>query len=237
MRNRKPETTIPPEMLSTGNNSPPVLLYGWPFNDDYFLEYARHHRISFETDPKHQEWLGCPTLEFNFGDVTEAHLQRKNVVNYLRIMARWTVVNKFRRATGQRLEIGRPFSFRYSKILYMWTNYNMDEEYHDFGRPDRYDKVVELLGTAMNECLPEGQKTELKWWWSWDDNDVVCCLLPSGLMPTMLSRAVGCLAGYRLACCPNPFIIGDVSWWFVMLCCPRCPLYHLPRLSSTAIFI
>ncbi|KAM5540696.1 hypothetical protein V8D89_005727 [Ganoderma adspersum] len=175
MRNRKPETTIPPEMLATGKNSPPVLLYGWPFKDDYFLEYARRHRISFETDPKHQEWLGCPTLEFNFGDVTEVHLQRKNVVNYLRIMARWTVVNKFRRATGQRLEIGRPFSFKYSKILYMWTNYNMDEEYNDFGRPDRYDKVVGLLGSAMNECLPEGQETKLKWWWSWDENDV--CVL------------------------------------------------------------
>ena len=173
MRNRKPETTIPPEMLATGNNAPPVLLYGWPFKDDYLVEYAKRHRLSFETDPKHQEWLGCPTLEFNFADVTEAHYQRKNVANYLRLMARLVVIPKFCRATGQRLEVGRPFSLKYPKILYMWTNYNMDDEYDDFGRPDRYDKVVNFLNTAMNECLPEGKKTELQWWWSWDDNDVV----------------------------------------------------------------
>ncbi|PIL36439.1 hypothetical protein GSI_00128 [Ganoderma sinense ZZ0214-1] len=172
MRNRGPETTIPPEMLSNGKNRPPVLLYGWPFKPDHLVEYAKRHRISFETDPKHQEWLGCSTLEFNFADVTEDHYKKKNIVNYLRPKANMVVLNKLLRETGQGLEIGRPFSFKYPKILYMWTNYNMDEEYDDFGRPDRYDKLIGFLNTVMNECLPEGEKSELQWWWSWDDNDV-----------------------------------------------------------------
>ncbi|PIL36475.1 hypothetical protein GSI_00164 [Ganoderma sinense ZZ0214-1] len=178
MRNRKPQTTISPDMLANGKNSPPVLLYGWPFKADYLVDYAKRHRLSFETDAKHQEWLGCPTLEFNFADVTEAHYQRENV-NYLRIMARITVLPELMRGSKHPLWIGRPLSFKYSKILYMWTNYNMDEECDDCGRPDRYDKVIDFLDTAMNECLPEGQKSKLQWWWSWDDNDVVRALLRS----------------------------------------------------------
>ncbi len=79
-------------MLSTGKNSPLVLIYGCSFKDDYLVAYAKRHRLLFEPDVKHRDWLGCPTPEFNFADVTEDNYRRKNVVSYLRIMARMIVL-------------------------------------------------------------------------------------------------------------------------------------------------
>ncbi|KAI1792560.1 hypothetical protein LXA43DRAFT_1060555 [Ganoderma leucocontextum] len=121
MRNCRPERTIPPEMLATGNNSPPVLLYGWPFKDDYLVEYAKHHRLSFEPTPKHREWLGCTTPEFNFAD----------------------------------------------------EHYQLLAHHGSHGRCPQAYTCDWAEARAVNECLPEGKKTELKWWWSWDDNDVL----------------------------------------------------------------
>ena len=69
---------------------------------------------------------------------------------------------------------GRPISLEWGFILYVWTNYNIRERYLRDGlcRNGRFERTKEILDKAMNSCKPEGKRTELRWWWSFDDNDI-----------------------------------------------------------------
>ena len=59
--NRKLMKAITQEWLATRRNKPPVLLYDWPFNGHYFLEYTKRHRLSLRLSEQTLQLLGCPT--------------------------------------------------------------------------------------------------------------------------------------------------------------------------------
>ncbi|TBU52890.1 hypothetical protein BD310DRAFT_888743 [Dichomitus squalens] len=171
--NRKPREKIPPRLFGSRGRNPPLLLYGWTFNLDYFLEYAKRHRLTLEVSEEARKWLGCATKTFNFGDATEEHYRDEQLLQEMCHAARFVSVGHLRRSTGFVFEIGRPLSLEWDRILYVWTNYDIEEKYFGYGfsRKGRFEAAKKIVDEAMNECLPDGKKSELLWWWSFD-NDV-----------------------------------------------------------------
>ncbi|TBU36370.1 hypothetical protein BD309DRAFT_1072060 [Dichomitus squalens] len=174
--NRKPTENITPKPLGGHGRSPPLLLYGWTLNHDYFLEYAKRHRLTLKVSEEARKRLGCATKKFNFGDVTEEHCRDKLLLDELRLRtaARFVSVCHLRKASGFEFTKERPLSLEWDRILYVWTNYDIEEKYFSYGfsQKGRFEEAKKVMDEAMNECLPEGQKSELLWWWSFDDNDV-----------------------------------------------------------------
>ena len=84
------------------------------------------------------------------------------------------------------LEVGRPFSLEWERILYIWTNYNIEKVYDKLAYNGKFERIRKILDDAMNECLPDGKRTELQWWWSFDDNEVVSIIRPN---PWIVPRA------------------------------------------------
>ena len=82
--NRKPRKNINRKLLGSSGNEPPVLLYSWPFPKDYFIEYAKRHRLSAKLSEQTLQRLGCQMEEFNFGDMTEEHYRDENLLAILR---------------------------------------------------------------------------------------------------------------------------------------------------------
>ena len=76
--------TITQEWLPSRDNKPPVLLYGWPFDCNYFLGCAKQHRLSARFSEQTLQRLGCQTEKFNFGDMTEEHYRDENLLAILR---------------------------------------------------------------------------------------------------------------------------------------------------------
>ena len=79
--------TITQEWLPSRDHKPPVLLYGWPFDCNYFLGCAKQHRLSARFSEQTLQRLGCQMEEFNFGDLTEEHYQDENLITILRSAA------------------------------------------------------------------------------------------------------------------------------------------------------
>ncbi|KAI0752892.1 hypothetical protein C8Q80DRAFT_483752 [Daedaleopsis nitida] len=174
MASRPPRKNISPRLFSSNSKTEsPLLYYGWPFKERYLIEYAKRHHLSFRPPNPLRTKLGCGE-EFNFAEITEAHFSDKKLITGLRCIARVLSLTKLIKATGAELVVGRPFTFDYPYILVMWTNYNIEKQYGWLGAFGKYDKVVKILDDAMNEYC-HGQRTNLHWWWSWE-NDVVCSL-------------------------------------------------------------
>ena len=173
MANRPPKTKITRDLLPSYGYEPPALLYGWPFKRDYFVKYAQRHWLSVdEITEKYRERLGCPTNSFNFGDLTEEQARDPDLMRGLCLGARIISVQHLIGMTGLMLEVGRPFSLELERILYIWTNYNIEKVYDKLAYNGRFERIRKILDDAMNECLPDGERIELQWWWSFDDNEV-----------------------------------------------------------------
>ena len=163
--NRKPRKNINRELFGSSGNDPPVLLYGWPFTKDYFIEYAKRHRLSAKLAEQTLQRLDCPTEGFNFGDLTEKHYRDENLVTILRSAAILTSTRHLRDSIRVAFQIGRPLSLEWDKILFVWTNYNYEEKYRCNGLAlkGRFERAKKFVNEAMNECFPEGKRTELRW--------------------------------------------------------------------------
>ncbi|TBU21742.1 hypothetical protein BD311DRAFT_771646 [Dichomitus squalens] len=172
--NRKPRPIIPPKLLGGHGRKPPLLLYGWTFDSDYFLGLTKRYGLILKVSEGARKQLGCATKRFNFADVTEEHCRDEQLLDELRRAARFVSVSHLTGLAGIPFEIGRSLSLEWDSIIYAWTNYDADEKYFGYGlsQKGRFERAKKLMDEAMNECLPEGQKSELLWWWSFDDNDV-----------------------------------------------------------------
>ncbi|KAI0752890.1 hypothetical protein C8Q80DRAFT_1148991 [Daedaleopsis nitida] len=167
--NRPPKKNISSKLLAGRSRKPPLLYYGWPFQDEYMLRYARRHSLSYRPSKDMRRVLNCGE-EFNFADLTDKQLADKSLVFGLTHIARLVVLTELIGATGTPLELGRPFSLEWESILVLWTNYNVEERYTPMEVYNTCDKIVKKLTKAMNEEKDQGERTKLRWWWSWDNN-------------------------------------------------------------------
>lgn len=68
-----PLKTLTPDDLPQSGKEVPHRLYGWPFSEDYMLDYARRHRLVFHVIPYYRKVFGDDY--FNYGDITDDHLR------------------------------------------------------------------------------------------------------------------------------------------------------------------
>ncbi|KAI0746334.1 hypothetical protein C8Q80DRAFT_1219822 [Daedaleopsis nitida] len=171
INNREPRRTIPVRLLGSSGNKPPLLLYGWPFKENYLVDYAKRHNLTYELTPESLVRAALGGSDgLRFADLTDEHYRTEPLMDFIRGIARRVVLSKLIRATGLLLDTGRPLSLEWPSMLVMYTNYDVEEQYAPLEQMDNYDQVLEILDKAMNDD-PAAPRLEPMWWWSWN-NDV-----------------------------------------------------------------
>ena len=108
---------------------------------------------------------------FNFGDLTEEHLNDGPLRKYLQLIARMRVLGYFARNTGAVLTIERHIALETSWMLVLWNNYNVADKFASFQALNNWEQSKTFLNEAMNECLPHGsESSEPLWWWSFEND-------------------------------------------------------------------
>ncbi|RDX41258.1 hypothetical protein OH76DRAFT_1489642 [Lentinus brumalis] len=168
--NRKPRKNIPSRLLASSGNSVPYLLYGWPFNQDNMIQYAKRHSLVYQTTENNRAAFGGVD-EFNFNQITDDHLKNHSWMrSYGRIATR-LVLRKLIKATGLHVELGRPFTFEYDNMLVLWSNRSIEQYAAIPMMLGTFERGKTIIEAAVREINP-GKKVELSWWWSWNGNDV-----------------------------------------------------------------
>ena len=70
--------------------------------------------------------------------------------------------------TGNNLEDARPYSLDWDGLLYIYTNYNAEEERELLEDLGLFDRVIEVMDEAMNEGW-KGERSKLQWWYTFSD--------------------------------------------------------------------
>lgn len=175
MAARPPLKVLGPNDLPGPHNdhSAPRRIYGWPFSEEYTLEYARRHGLVFSVPQ------GCRSefdgkAEFNFADLTDDHLADEESLPHLRRIATLRVLNHLRENTGAALSVERPISLERQWLFVLWSTEDVEEMYWMYRRIGNWRKLEAFIDAAMNECLPEGceRRSSLEWWWSREKNEV-----------------------------------------------------------------
>ncbi|RPD70690.1 hypothetical protein L226DRAFT_224211 [Lentinus tigrinus ALCF2SS1-7] len=170
MNNRKPRKNLPQRLLASSGNRVPYLLYGWPFKKDHMVHYARRHKLIYPTTKNNRAAFGG-IEEFHFDSLTDDDMKDESrMVSYRRIAAS-LVITRLIEATGFHIELGRPFSFDYDEMLVLWSNHTFEEYVAMPAHLGLFEKGKAIIDAAMNEGNT-GKKVELRWWWSWDGNDM-----------------------------------------------------------------
>ena len=147
----------------------PHFLYGWAFNRAWTLEVARRRRLTFDVDRSFRRHLGGCEI-FNFGDVTEDHLNLPSLRKYLGELALRSVCAYIRRETHARFTLEQPVSDKWDRILVLWTNYDIRESYRRFQINATWADVEDFMDELMNEGLSsDSERSKAMWWWSFDN--------------------------------------------------------------------
>ena len=147
-------------------------MYGWAFKSDYMLKLARlRRRLSFPGFEGFHKILGKKD-EYNFGDLTEEQLSNEQLSLPLENIAIQVVLGRFAEKTGLIYYVDRPVSFEWPEMLVLWTNYDVEDRYAWFALLENWEEMRDFLDEEMNVCRPEGERMELQWWWSYE-NDLV----------------------------------------------------------------
>lgn len=161
-----PLKTLTADDLPGPGKDVPYRLYGWPFSEDYMLDYARRHRLVFTVIPYYQKIFGDVDY-FNYGDVTDDHLADEQLFHHLRRKSLLDVMAYFQREGGAfDLRIDLPLSQEWRRILVVWSTKDYEEMYNGYKWYGDWSKVEKFIDDALNECLPEGceRRTSLAWW-------------------------------------------------------------------------
>ena len=164
----------PPCKVLTMNDLPqpgktvPHRLYGWPFTEDYMLDYARRHRLVFTVSPRHRIRFGGKD-QYNYGDLTDEDLADEKLVLCLRRRAILDVRLHFLRDGGAiDLQISSLVSQEWPWMFVLWSTRDYEQKYATYQMFGCWETVEKFIDNALNECLPEGcdRRTSLEWWWS-----------------------------------------------------------------------
>ncbi|KAI0689765.1 hypothetical protein C8T65DRAFT_746049 [Cerioporus squamosus] len=170
MNNRKPRKSIPSRLLASSGNRVPYLLYGWPFNQNDMIYYAKRHSLVYHTTENNRAaWGGVD--EFHFDQLPDGDLKNDpRMLSFARI-ATHLVLRRLIKATGLHLELGRPFTFEYDNMLVLWSNHSFEEYSAVPAMLGTFEKGKTIIEAALRE-INAGKKVQLRWWWSWNGNDV-----------------------------------------------------------------
>ena len=148
----------------------PRFLFGWTFNRAWTLELARRRRLTFKVERSFRRHLGGNET-FNFGDVTEDHLNLPSLRRYLGEVAFRRVRSYIQGETHAYFTIKQPVSDKWNRMFVLWTNYDMRESYRGFLITATWSQVKDFMDELMNEGLPsDSDRSESLWWWSHDNN-------------------------------------------------------------------
>ena len=167
MANRPPRNALPLKLLPRPGYKPPLYHYGFPYTNEYALDYARRHHLTIPIADEDREAFGGRTI-LDMADLTNSWIEADEEIRAFASVSRTLMLKHLSDKCGFVLGQGRPFSMEWDGIVSLWSNYNVEERFELC--PD-YEKVVDILKGAMNET--EGHKSKkAQWWFDWD-NDVV----------------------------------------------------------------
>ena len=143
------------------------------------LLLARRRRLIFTVPKSFRRFFEVDDDDtFNFGDLTEEHLNNPPLRKFLQGIASAKVITYFGRKTGVLLSIERPIALDSAVMLALWSNYDVAEKSAPFRVLYDWEQSKTFLNDAMNECLPYGSEpSELLWWWSMKNGWVSFCRL------------------------------------------------------------
>nr|VWP01428.1 Neutral alpha-glucosidase AB [Ganoderma boninense] len=166
--NRAPQKDIGVSELAINGETPPLWRFGFPFKDEYALEYARRHSLKIEiVEADREAFDGREVLDFSETDDT--WMEDEEIASFLICASRSLMMEDLRRRCGLLLEVGRPFTFEWDGLVSLWSNYDIREQFRLCGR-SKYDKVIKILEEAMNEGK-QYPDSFCEWWFDWN-NDV-----------------------------------------------------------------
>ena len=169
-----PLAILPPEYLPhlDGGAGAPHFLFGWAFDRSRFLDIARRRRLTFDVEPCYRRRLDSSDT-FNFGDLTEDHLSKPKLVEYLHNAAFVFLYSYILQQTHAQFTIRPMLSSRWKSMFALWTNYDIKEKYSTFKVLTKWPKVKKFMNEILNEGLPPGsERSEPLWYWSVDNNFV-----------------------------------------------------------------
>ncbi|TBU57303.1 hypothetical protein BD310DRAFT_929762 [Dichomitus squalens] len=166
MANRPPRDVLPRKLLPGPDRKPPLYHYGFPYTDQYALDYVRHHHLTMAIADEDRDAVGGRTV-LDMADLDDAWLAAdKDIRGFASSMSPFLMVKDLSQKCRFTLSNGRPFSLEWDGIISLWTNYNFDERYAYC--PDD-EKVIKIVTDALAEV--EGRRSlKAKWWFDWDNN-------------------------------------------------------------------
>ena len=175
---RPPRKTLREEDFpGAGPCDPPHFIYGWAYDEDYMIAYARQHKLTFVVVPSISARFGGKT-EYNYGDLTDEDLTHEPLLLTLRRQSATDALSHFVEHTGASLTVKRPLSPKYKRMVVLWSNYNVEDKFAEYEFLGTWKTVFAFLDNAMNECILSGaERAELQWYWS-TENQVVSFLVP-----------------------------------------------------------
>ncbi|KAI0310365.1 hypothetical protein OF83DRAFT_1155365 [Amylostereum chailletii] len=134
------------------------------------VNYARRHSLELPLVEEDRISTGTDALRF-------AELEDEDVTMRMRVIAASLVASHLGDACGGiRLDVATPLTFEWDGILALWSNYTVLDRHRAIQRGGySIEQVIAIVEKAMNE---DGQVTEIKWWWDFD-NDVNVLTTPN----------------------------------------------------------
>nr|VWO98550.1 pH-response transcription factor pacC/RIM101 [Ganoderma boninense] len=173
MANRPPKDALPRNLMPRpGQREPPLYHYGFPFTTQYAIDYARRHHLTIKIVEEDRPFFGNRAV-LDFADLDDEWLksaaedENDDLESFAISVSRMLMLKHLGERCDFVLDMGRPFSDDWDRIVSLWSNHNFDERFERCFDPVN---VVEVLKVAMNET--EGRTTvKPQWWFDWD-NDV-----------------------------------------------------------------
>ena len=169
MANRAPRKDIDVSELAIDGSTPPLWRFGFPFKDEYALEYARRHSLKIEiVEADREAFDGREVLDFSETDDT--WMEDEEIASFLICASESLMIEDLQSRCGLLLDAGCPFTYEWDSLVCLWSNYDIREQFRLCGR-SKYDKAIKILEEAMNEGK-QYPDSFCEWWFDWD-NEVV----------------------------------------------------------------
>ena len=167
MDKKRPKDSLRRTLIAKNGKTPPLYRYGFPYTQQYALDYARRHHLKIKLVGDDIEAFGGRE-ELDFADVDDSWLQERDSWVFVMAVSRSLMLQDLSRRCGFSLDAGRPFSLEWDGIISLWSNYTIEERW--LACPG-HEEVLRVLEEAMNEV--EGHNSKVQWWFDWN-NDIVC---------------------------------------------------------------